>query len=177
MSGNCWQSAIRPAARSAWKSRCTVARSHPGAAIDVRYRLLGSQDWSPDRHCSLGRSDSAAWHPTRYQLSHRTIRLNDTRWHPCCRLEMVVAGVAIFVRRGDRACATFRRKPQACDRVTTRVGFRTMQVDGSRLLLNGEPLSVRGMLNWGYAPPRLTPSLTTSISVPSCSWPDRLAST
>jgi hypothetical protein len=46
----------------------------------------------------------------------------------------------------------------ALDRVTTRAAFRDFRVDGSRLILNDRPVSIRGVLNWGYAPPRLGPS-------------------
>ena len=43
--------------------------------------------------------------------------------------------------------------------VKRRFAFREMKVDGERLLLNGEPVQVRGVLNWGYAPPSVAPSL------------------
>lgn len=43
--------------------------------------------------------------------------------------------------------------------VTTRAAFRTMKVNGDQLLLNEKPISVRGLLNWGYAPPRVAPSI------------------
>lgn len=43
------------------------------------------------------------------------------------------------------------------DRVVTKAAFRTFETDGPRLLLNGQPLNVRGVLNWGYYPPRLAP--------------------
>ncbi len=45
------------------------------------------------------------------------------------------------------------------DRVVTRAAFRTFQVDGPRLLLNGRPVLIHGLLNWGYAPPRVAPSV------------------
>jgi hypothetical protein len=45
------------------------------------------------------------------------------------------------------------------DLVSTYAGFREVRAEGSRLLLNGEPLRVRGILNWGYAPPSVAPSL------------------
>jgi hypothetical protein len=41
----------------------------------------------------------------------------------------------------------------------TVAGFRTIAVEQDKLLLNGKPLQVRGILNWGYAPPRTAPSL------------------
>ena len=43
------------------------------------------------------------------------------------------------------------------DRVHTLLGFRRLDAEGPRLLLNGEPLSVRGFLTWGVSPPRLAP--------------------
>ncbi|MCA9058927.1 MAG: hypothetical protein KDA85_10515 [Planctomycetaceae bacterium] len=45
------------------------------------------------------------------------------------------------------------------DQIHCRAAFRDVRVDGDRLLLNGQPLQVRGVLNWGYAPPRTAPSL------------------
>jgi hypothetical protein len=44
------------------------------------------------------------------------------------------------------------------DRQQRRVYRRTIQAIGRDIYLNGKPLSVRGVLNWGYAPPRLCPS-------------------
>lgn len=43
------------------------------------------------------------------------------------------------------------------DLVPARVAFRDIQARGDHLSLNGRPLSVRGVLNWGYYPPRLAP--------------------
>lgn len=43
------------------------------------------------------------------------------------------------------------------DRLTRRVGFRDLAADGTRVLWNGTPLSVRGILHWGYSPPHLAP--------------------
>lgn len=45
------------------------------------------------------------------------------------------------------------------DRVTIRSGIRTTTADGRILKLNEKPLTVRGVLNWGYAPPRIAPSV------------------
>lgn len=38
-----------------------------------------------------------------------------------------------------------------------RVAFRSLRAEGRRLLLNGRPLSVRGVLEWGCFPPSLAP--------------------
>lgn len=47
----------------------------------------------------------------------------------------------------------------AIDSVVLNTAFRSVTTNGHRLLLNGEPLRVRGILNWGYAPPSTAPSL------------------
>ncbi|MBL8821466.1 MAG: beta galactosidase jelly roll domain-containing protein [Planctomycetia bacterium] len=39
-------------------------------------------------------------------------------------------------------------------------GFRTITTKGDQFLLNGQPLSIRGVLNWGYYPPTLAPTPT-----------------
>lgn len=43
------------------------------------------------------------------------------------------------------------------DQVSTRAAFRTVEASGHQLRLNGLPLNVRGLLNWGYYPPELAP--------------------
>lgn len=43
------------------------------------------------------------------------------------------------------------------DRLEREVGFRTLAADGQRVLWNGQPLQVRGVLHWGYSPPHLAP--------------------
>ena len=47
---------------------------------------------------------------------------------------------------------------QVLDSVATRAAIRHVRTDGRKLLLNGETIAVRGLLNWGYAPPRLSPT-------------------
>jgi hypothetical protein len=37
--------------------------------------------------------------------------------------------------------------------------FRSIRVENDAIVLNDQPLQVRGILNWGYAPPRVAPSL------------------
>ncbi len=46
----------------------------------------------------------------------------------------------------------------AKDRVETTAAFRTIETKGDQFLLNGQPLSIRGVLNWGYYPPDLAPN-------------------
>ncbi|MCU0711592.1 MAG: hypothetical protein MUC43_06000 [Pirellula sp.] len=44
------------------------------------------------------------------------------------------------------------------DRQERRVYRRTVKAIGRDIYLNNKPISIRGVLNWGYAPPRLCPS-------------------
>lgn len=45
------------------------------------------------------------------------------------------------------------------DEIQSPVCNRRISADGSRLQINGQPLVVRGVLNWGYAPPGFAPSI------------------
>ena len=51
------------------------------------------------------------------------------------------------------------RHEQGQDLVSTATGFRTFRVDKDRFLLNAQPTNIRGLLNWGYAPPSVAPTL------------------
>jgi len=44
------------------------------------------------------------------------------------------------------------------DRVRVRSAFRTFEAVGRQLRINGQPLNLRGLLNWGYYPPNLAPN-------------------
>ena len=43
------------------------------------------------------------------------------------------------------------------DRTERRIGFRELAAQGPRVLWNGSPLQMRGILHWGYSPPHLAP--------------------
>ena len=44
------------------------------------------------------------------------------------------------------------------DRVRTRAAFRSVAAFGQEFRLNGRPLGIRGLLNWGYSPPLVAPN-------------------
>ncbi|MFT3878230.1 MAG: glycoside hydrolase family 2 TIM barrel-domain containing protein [Gemmatales bacterium] len=46
------------------------------------------------------------------------------------------------------------------DRIELSCANRTIETKGDQFLLNGQPLSIRGVLNWGYYPPSLAPTPT-----------------
>ncbi len=45
------------------------------------------------------------------------------------------------------------------DNVIVNSGWCTIVTDGDRFLINGDSIILRGVLNWGYAPPSVAPSL------------------
>ena len=49
------------------------------------------------------------------------------------------------------------RDDEGGDRVATRTAFRRVEAKGDQINLNGQAVIVRGVLNWGYYPPRLAP--------------------
>lgn len=67
------------------------------------------------------------------------------------------ADPALYVCRVDLLAQT-TTSVAIVDRTRCRAAFRTITADGDRILLNGHPISVRGVLNWGYAPPDTAPS-------------------
>ncbi len=44
------------------------------------------------------------------------------------------------------------------DCIRTRAAFRSVEVFGSQFRLNGRPLQLRGLLNWGFSPPSTDPN-------------------
>jgi len=48
--------------------------------------------------------------------------------------------------------------PNVMDTVVKKVGIREITVEGERILLNGKPLYIRGILHWGYYPELIAPS-------------------
>lgn len=50
--------------------------------------------------------------------------------------------------------------PNGSDEVNIKASRRTIETKGDQFLLNGQPLSIRGVLNWGYYPPSLAPTPT-----------------
>jgi hypothetical protein len=102
--------------------------------VTVRYRLRGATDWSDA-------AIRATYSGGRIRASAAVA--NPRLWSPeepnLYELELRVGG-----EDGDRIC--------------TRAGFRTIEVFGPQFRLNGRPLQIRGILNWGYSPPLVAPN-------------------
>lgn len=77
------------------------------------------------------------------------------RWRPSSPVLYDVQ-LELLDTRGDNKSKEFS---QVVDSVRTRAAFREIEQSNGKLILNGEPLQVRGVLNWGYAPPSTCPSI------------------
>lgn len=53
-----------------------------------------------------------------------------------------------------------RESGELLEQMEVRAAIRHVAVNGAQIQLNGKPIQVRGVLNWGYAPPRFAPTLS-----------------
>lgn len=60
-------------------------------------------------------------------------------------------------------CHTKQFKQGLTTNSIVRFGYRDFRTGDEKLMLNGKPLIVRGLLNWGYAPPSNAPSLDENV--------------
>lgn len=122
--------------------------------LTVRHRLRGQKWWSVTRlqvsaSGEQAKQDSSATASLRREsdLLRAEIPVNEPRlWSPATPS---LYDVEIELVGGPGA--------ESMDRVRTRAAFRSIETLGVELRLNGRPLNVRGVLNWGYYPPRLSP--------------------
>lgn len=54
-------------------------------------------------------------------------------------------------------CLRLLEGDRELDRLERRIGWRELRADGKRVLWNGMPFQMRGILHWGYSPPHLAP--------------------
>ncbi|MBM4090864.1 MAG: hypothetical protein FJ276_15785, partial [Planctomycetes bacterium] len=129
----------------------------PDLRVAARYRLLGDRAWSPGvtvRSKPFPAAESGSNRKDGDERRARVIRfdvpVDDWKWWSPEQPNLYELELRLIPAGGDASGG---------DRVVVRAAFRTIRVDGERLLLNDIPLSVRGLLNWGYAPPRVAPTL------------------
>lgn len=53
-----------------------------------------------------------------------------------------------------------RQPPRSLIAATRQIGFRRLTTQGEQVLLNGQPIHLRGVLSWGWEPQRLAPNYT-----------------
>lgn len=108
----------------------------PGSLVDLRVgvRLRGTEEW-----LRL---------PTEIEKSSNVFRASVT-----------VPGAKLWSPEAPHLYEVELALPGARgDRITTRAAFRSVAAFGPELRLNGQPLSVRGLLNWGYSAPLVDPN-------------------
>lgn len=105
-------------------------------AIDVavRFRLRGAVDWR-SRTDRVRLSDSGT--------ASVLLPVSDFKWWGVGEPNLYEVEITLPSDGGD------------C--VATRAAFRTVEAHGDEIRLNGSAVSIRGILNWGYYPPRLAP--------------------
>lgn len=117
------------------------ATPDPEVRPAIRYRVRGTRSWSQASPRSSTYFPAVNGSPARWLV---IIPIRDAGpWSPespaLYEVEISLPGIG-----GDV--------------VRTRTGFRHVEARGTGFFLNGRPLSVRGILNWGYSPPRLDPN-------------------
>ncbi len=125
------------------KLQCPVQGldSNRGGQAVLRYRLQGEPVWT----------------------NHLARLLPDT--NNLVRVEIPLAGILPWSPESPRLYEVeWRLLPNStndagADCISTRAAFRTIKAMGNHFNINGRPASLRGVLNWGYYPPRLAPFL------------------
>lgn len=103
--------------------------------VIVRHRLLGESDWKLTSFTVMPPSS-----PSRINVPVTDPKLWDVGQPNLYEVSIQLAGAS-----GDG--------------IVTRAAFREAKTRGPQFLLNGKPIQLRGLLNWGYAPPGNAPSL------------------
>lgn len=116
--------------------------SNPISRVTVRYRVLKQRHWAemrvPEGTSSMRRDGSVLL--VEIPVSQPRLWSPATPYLYEVEIELPAASETV-----------------GGDCVRTRAAFRSIETAGDGLRLNGQPLSVRGVLNWGYYPPHLAP--------------------
>ena len=142
------------------------------ARVVTRYRCLGSKQWSgceaghverTGQERAAGESETGTSMSGKFRLTYDdqrsliTMSIPIKEWQWWSPSDPVVYELELELAQGDASA-----KSESVQRVMTRAAFRSIQTDKRQLLLNGQPIVVRGLLNWGYAPPGIARSIQES---------------
>lgn len=116
-----------------------------GHSMHLYVREFGSLQWH--RFHELSTSLEDVGENFRAEIQHLKEPPNWKRWSPN---DPVLYEIRLDVHDATGGVA---------DSCIKRVGFRDFAVRGDGFVLNGKPVNLRGLLNWGYAPPRTAPHL------------------
>ena len=119
----------------------------PGlASLKVRWRLRGQERWSAVDVVPAGARAGNGGGAVRGRREGNVIRAS-----------IEVPGARLWSLEAPNLYELEIEIPGG-DVARTRAAFRTIEVFGEELRLNGSPLSVRGILNWGYYAPLTAPN-------------------
>ncbi len=109
-------------------------------SVRLAWRPTGSRKWSSTRLASV----EGTLQPARDGVWRASVEVqNPRRWSP---------------ETPHLYEVKVHMEGNPSDEVNTRAAFRTVETRGRQLLVNGLPVQLRGVLNWGYYPPRLAPN-------------------
>lgn len=123
-------------------------------SVTVSWRWLGEREYRTERLATagVGTGESLA------QAGRTSLR----RTGGAVFAEIPVGRLKLWAPAAPDLCEVHVTLPgrgsERGDEVWTRVAFRKVEAVGDQLRLNGVPLNVRGLLNWGYYPPNLAPN-------------------
>ncbi|MBN1900312.1 hypothetical protein JW926_03185, partial [Candidatus Sumerlaeota bacterium] len=118
--------------------------------VDVKANITGSSNAHGSLSCSIYKPDGAL-------VEEKVKNISFEGWNKPFDVEFSMPVVKPVAWRPDnpalyRAVIQARTGEEVSQKETIRFGMRDVKTEGSRLLLNGEPIYVRGMLHWGYYP-------------------------
>ncbi len=126
------------------------------AWIGVTTRRLGKGIWGTERRFAVVEGLQPADKPRIAIVRGDQILLN---WQPPSIQRWSPETPVVYELRLRLGSANLEQVIQWDDSITLRSGFRTVTTEGRTLRLNDRPLTIRGVLNWGWAPPRIAPSV------------------
>jgi len=137
------------------------------ARMELRYRLRGTDQWTaqafhPEPRGAAARDSSQPVLRKQTDLGTDGIRADAALRNGLLQAVVPVANIRPWCpERPDLYDIEVLIGPANggwTDQITAAVAFRKIEARGGELLLNGKPLQVRGILNWGYYPPSLAPA-------------------
>lgn len=136
--------------------------------VRIHYRLAPVNRLAPD-HSALSKDQAASpspWAALIYKLSPEELQRLQSEGTTSLKGKLHLDSPKLwnpktpYLYEALIALETIDNKvATAIDQVHTRFAFRSIRVEKEQLLLNEQPIQVRGILNWGYAPPKVAPSL------------------
>jgi hypothetical protein len=132
--------------------------------LTVRHRLRGGSRWTetilrlnPTAAADLPRTSTSRGQAPHHPAQAATLRREGTVLHVTLPVATPRLWSPAAPRFYELELELSAGKNTPADRISLRTAFRKIEAVGHQLRLNGTPIQVRGLLNWGYYPPNLAP--------------------